>query len=503
MSDETVVETEGVTVNKFFNAEDFPVPAVAFDVSSSRDAEVTLTITDEIPDEFGIDQIGFHPEYGSEHWTATGDGVVRFEREVEAGEEFTTVYGVRMEDGQDETPFLSAPSVDVDGEDIDDVVPPESTDVVRELAGGERDTVPGLEDDGEQAGEADELEAEVEAGAGAGAGAGLDSTVTDDAEILGDEAGLTDSGTGDDADELDTGLGADGSDDARVTEESEADPLGAEEDGDTEPSSAGGSFDSEADDETAAAGTALDTGSALSDDDDDDEANDFGVDDEQGADLGTTGAGDTETPEPTDAAAPAAGGAALDETAVASALAEAIRNDAVDDDDLETIQDAMGGVTQSTEVEIDHLQSRVSELEAYTDALEAFIDENGPAQDLLADLEDDVTALEDDLAAVHDDVAAVEDSVEAANEDRDDLWARVDDVEAKFGAVDDLEESLDRLRGDVDALDERLSDAEDDVLAVEAVEADVDALEADLAEVSEHVDEIDEWRDQLSDVFGA
>ncbi|MFB6270500.1 MAG: hypothetical protein ABEH83_11180, partial [Halobacterium sp.] len=198
MSDETVVETGGVTVSKFFNAEDFPVPAVAFEVDSSRDDAVTLRIVDEIPDEFGIDQIGFHPEYGSEHWTASGDGVVRFEREIEPGESFTTVYGVRMEEGQDETPFLSAPTVEIEGEDIDDVVPPESTSVVRELAGGERETVPGLEDDGEL---------EVEAG-------GVESLEEEDAEIL----------------EGDVDLGS-----SEASEESEEEAVLGDEEPETEP----------------------------------------------------------------------------------------------------------------------------------------------------------------------------------------------------------------------------------------------------------------------------
>ena len=479
MSDETVVETDGVAVSKFFNAEDFPVPAVAFEVTSKRDADVTLTITDEIPDEFGIDQIGFHPEYGSEHWTATGDGVVRFEREVDAGEEFTTVYGVRMEDGQDETPFLSAPDVEVDGEDIDEVVPPESTDVVRELAGGERDTVPGLEDD-------EAAEAEVEASAGAGGG--IDATVDDDAEILGDDAGLID-GSDDETD--------DGADDG-------AEPLAAEEDGDAgAPSESGAfddgdSFDADSLDDD---GTALDAGSSFGDDDsyDTDEfeadAGETDLEAELDADLDAD-------PDPVDPE-PAADAVGFDEGQVAAALAEAIRNDEVDDDDLETIQGALGGVPQSTEVEIEHVQSRVSELEAYTDALEAFIDENGPAQEVLSEFESDIEALENDVADVHDDVASVEEAVADADEDREDLWAEVEEVESKFGAVDDLEESLDRLRGDVDALDERLADTEDDVLALEDVEDDIEDLSEDLDDVEATVEEIDEWRDQLSDVFGA
>jgi predicted nuclease with TOPRIM domain len=474
VSDETVVETDGVTVSKFFNAEDFPVPAVAFEVASTRDADVTLTITDEIPDEFGIDQIGFHPEYGSEHWTATGDGVVRFEREVDASEEFTTVYGVRMEDGQDETPFLSAPDVEVDGEDIDEVVPPESTDVVRELAGGERDTVPGLEDD-------DEVEVE----AGVGASGGIDTTVDDDAEILGDEAGLIDD-DGDDANE------------EPAFDDSAAEPLAAEEDGDAEYASEDASFDDG--DSLSDEGTALDAGSSFGHDG----ANetDFGAEDDE-TDLEAELDADLDAePDPVDPE-PATDPVGFDEGQVAAALAEAIRNDEVADEDLETIQGALGGVPQSTEVEIDHLQSRVSELEAYTDALEAFIDENGPAQEVLSEFEGDIADLENELADVHADVASVEEAVADADDDREDLQAQVDDVESKFGAVDDLEESLDRLRGDVDALDERLADTEEDVLALEDVEADIEELSEDIDDVEATVEEIDEWRNQLSDVLGA
>jgi predicted nuclease with TOPRIM domain len=460
VSDETVVETDGISVSKFFNAEDFPVPAVAFEVASEREGEVTLTIVDEIPDEFGIDQIGFHPEYGSEHWTATGDGVVRFEREIDAGEEFTTVYGVRMEDGQDETPFLSAPTVEVDGEDIDEVVPPESTDVVRELAGGERDTVPGLEDD-------EEPTEEIEVEAGGAGGAGSLNAVNDDAEILG----------ADDGDRADA----------------PADP--GEPDSETPPADAGISRDAADPDAGVADDPTLDP--ELSADDEDDApgaAADLGEEDDDAADdPSDVGLAESEPAAP-----------AFDASDVAGALATAIREDEVDDDDLETLREELGGgVPNSTQAEIEHVQSRVSELEAYTDALEAFIDENGPAQDMLADMEADIESLQNDVADVHNDVAAVEERVDDTAEDVAAVDGRVDDVEEQLGAVDDLEDSLDRLRGDIDALDERLSDTEDDVLDLEGVEDDIDDLEDDLEDVEDHVDEIEEWRSQLSDVFGA
>ncbi|MCG1002828.1 MULTISPECIES: hypothetical protein [Halobacterium] len=449
MSDETVVETDGVTVSKFFNAEDFPVPAVAFDVDSSRDDAVTLRIVDEIPDEFGIDQIGFHPEYGSEHWTASGDGVVRFEREIEPGESFTTVYGVRMEEGQDETPFLSAPTVELDGEDIDDVVPPESTDVVRELAGGDRDTVPGLEDDAEEAG----LEADIEGS--------IESLEEEDAEIL----------------EGDVDLGDEPSDDEELDTEDEA--FEAEPEPSTEPESEGFGGEQpepDADDEEPLA---------------EPEAEGFGeeeADTEEPAEL---------EPEP----APSSVG--FDAGDLVATLAEAIRNDEVSDDDLETLQDAFGGVPNSTQVEIEHLQSRVSELEAYTDALEEFLDEEGTAQQLVSDVEDEVASLSAALDDLDDELGEVEASVEDAAGDREQLRERVADVEAEVDAVDDLHEDVERLRGDVDAIDERLEDTEDAVMEVDELEDDLDDVSEDLEDLEDHVDEIEEWRSQLSDVFGA
>ena len=466
MSDETVVETGGVTVSKFFNAEDFPVPAVAFEVHSSREDAVTLRIVDEIPDEFGIDQIGFHPEYGSEHWTASGDGVVRFEREIDARESFTTVYGVRMEDGQDETPFLSAPTIEIEGEDIDDVVPPESTSVVRELAGGERDTVPGLEDD---------EEIEVEAG-------DVESLEAEDAEILEGDIDLGDPDEG----VTDETVAAD-------DEEPEVEP-------EPEPEDTAGRSETEADaavDEPTTEPEAEGFGAeqpdppAAEEDIEAPEADGFG-DDES----------DAEPPAAEAAEPQAASEVEFDASDLVGTLADAIRNDEVSDDDLDTLQDAFGGASNSTHVEIDHLQSRVSELEAYSDALEAFIDEEGTAQQLVSDIEGDVAALSTELDDLNGEFAEVEASVENAADDREAIRGRIGDVEADVAAVDDLEETVERVRGDVEALDERLADAEDDLLDVDELEAGVHDLEDDLEDLEEHVDDIDQWREQLSDVFG-
>lgn len=457
VSDETVVETDGVTVSKFFNAEDFPVPAVAFEVSSSLDDAAEFAIVDEIPDEFGIDQIGFHPEYGSEYWTASGDGVVRFEREIDAGESFTTVYGVRMDEGQDETPFLSAPTVEVAGEDIDDVVPPESTSVVRELAGGERDSVPGLDDD-------ESIEADLDTDDDVAALEG------DDAEILGsaeEKLGVS----------ADTGA---------ESEPAETDDEAADADATAEPGLSDGAPDETAGTDPDSVGTE----DTVTIEDTEPVTDSEPVDDSESPDSGTVAAAE---PDPV----------GFDASDIVGALADAVREDRVSDDDLETLREAFGGVPKSTQTEIEHLQSRVSEMESYTDALEAFIDENGTAQDVLADFEADVATLEDELDSLQSDVGSVEtdvSNVEAdvadADEERADLRERLDELDADLGAVDDLRADVERLSGDLEALDERVADAED-------LSMDVDELEADVEEIEDDIEAMEEWRDQLSDVFGA
>lgn len=103
-----VVERDGVTVHKSFEDEDFPVPAIAFEVSADRDEAVDVTITDVVPPDVPAENIGFHPEYGAEFWSIQGSDIV-FERRFEPGEEYTTVYGIRPEQVDDVESHLEDP----------------------------------------------------------------------------------------------------------------------------------------------------------------------------------------------------------------------------------------------------------------------------------------------------------------------------------------------------------------------------------------------------------
>ncbi|MFB6150976.1 MAG: hypothetical protein ABEJ40_04140 [Haloarculaceae archaeon] len=151
--EQVTVSRDGVTVNKRFEEDEFPVPAIAFEIGSARSETVTVVLTDQVPEEVAVEDLGFHPEYGSEYWTID-ENQITFEREIEAESDYTTVYGIRATGTDNVEQFLTEPTiteVDPPLEDGDGAVVDESgSDVVRDVISGESDAVPGLEDEEEE-----------------------------------------------------------------------------------------------------------------------------------------------------------------------------------------------------------------------------------------------------------------------------------------------------------------------------------------------------------------
>ncbi len=460
MTDDVTVSVDGVTVAKTYESERFPVPAIAFEVSSERGEGVALAIVDDVPEAFPMDRIGFHPDYESDNWTAYQDHRVRYERTLDARESVTTVYGIRLEDDENPETFLDEPTVQVtpldeaadaadadtaDEAAVDDIVPSETTGVVRDaLAGG--DSVPGLDAD---VGSAPD-DASAESGGEEAAEPAEPSDAAADADsVIGDV----------DIDEPVIGTDEESADDA------------SDEPGDAGTPTAD------------AAHGAVEVGST------DDDRSDAEPDDDAAVAVDDEGATSDEPDAAVDSA-PAA------DHGVAEALAAEIRAGDVADGDLDALRDALGtadgdggdDARHSVEVQVEHLQGRVSEIEAYADALEAFIDGDGTARELLEDLRADVETVEARTDAIERDVETLDREFET-------LRGEVHDLAADADAVEDLADDLDRLRGDLDALDERVVDVEDGDDHVADVREDIAGLEND-------IEEIRQWRDQLTDVFG-
>jgi len=161
--EKVTVGADGVTVTKRFEEDEFPVPAIAFEFVSEREEEVSVRLVDQVPEGVAVEDLGFHPEYGSEYWTIDEE-TITFERDLGANSAYTTVYGIRATGADDVAQFLTEPTI----EEVDpplpeaerttgdgEVVPEGDVDAVRDAIAGEGD-VPGLEDE-----EADDEEIET------------------------------------------------------------------------------------------------------------------------------------------------------------------------------------------------------------------------------------------------------------------------------------------------------------------------------------------------------
>jgi len=152
--EKVTVRAEGVTVTKRFEEDEFPVPAIAFEFESEREETVRVHLSDRVPEGVAVEDLGFHPEYGSEYWEIQ-DETISFERELETGTSYTTVYGIRATGADDIEQFLTEPTI----EEVDPPLPeaetatagtdggnviPDDDDVVKDVIGGDGE-IPGLE----------------------------------------------------------------------------------------------------------------------------------------------------------------------------------------------------------------------------------------------------------------------------------------------------------------------------------------------------------------------
>jgi archaellum component FlaC len=435
--EEVTVSADGVTVLKRFEADEFPVPAIAFDVRSSREEAVTVRLRDAVPDGVAVEDLGFHPEYGSEHWTVDQE-TISFERELEAGADYTTVYGIRATGTDNIDQFLTEPTIaevdppleDADGLGVDadeiDVVPGDDGALSDAITGdGE---VPGLEDQEDDDGADDEedvatleLDDPTEEG----------TTGTDEPTGEGDESDATDEETEPEtADAVESGVEAESAADIEDVSEEADDVAAAESEGD-------------------------------------DAADEPGAEPEAGTVI---------------------------EGSLAAALAAEVREDNVPEEDLATLREALDvedSADGSVEARVERIQGDVADLRAYTDALEEFLDENGTGQQVVEEAREEIDEFEQRLGEVEESVGRVESEVEdaaAAARDAGEAVGTVrEDLQDVRADVDEVESELETFGADLEELDERVG--EEDI--AERVE-----------EMEEELEDLRDWREQIMETFG-
>lgn len=390
--EEVTVSGHGVTVVKRFEEDEFPVPAIAFEFASERDEAVTVRLVDSVPDAVAVEDLGFHPEYGSEFWTIDDDQIA-FERELEPDSEYTSVYGIRATGTDEVEQFLTRPelaSVDppLPEEEIaandggDEVVSESDDEVVRDVISGETDEVPGLDED--------ETDEEIE---------------TLDLKDPNEEDGST----ADEADDADDG--GESADDAD-------EPAG------------GGQPAVNADNLVSALAAEI-------------RQNNVSAEDvkllRQAFEIAGQEGGSIQ------ARVERIQSDIADLRAYTDALEEFLDENGTADQFMDDIQSGMVTLEETVE----GMESTVAE---NSDELTAVSEEVGSLGEDVADVSEEVADVGDRMADVTDDVSGVESTVEAFEDDIDDLQTAVDELQEQVtdedvtDRVDDIEADIDDLR---------------------------------------------------------
>lgn len=120
LDEEITVDEADLTVTKTFLPDELAMPAIRFRITSTATQPQTVRITESLPDSFSVDDIGFHPRFDKEGWTAYQDNRLVYQRTIEPDEPRETVYGLRIEDPADAEALMVPPEVTI----VDDETAP-------------------------------------------------------------------------------------------------------------------------------------------------------------------------------------------------------------------------------------------------------------------------------------------------------------------------------------------------------------------------------------------
>ena len=500
MPPEQIFSTAGVTVRKRLDTDIDPeIPAVVYEVVVTDSNTRTVTIQDSMPEyirdnaaatpDDDTQVVGFHPDHG-ECWERSSTTQITFQQEFtqQNDNRYVTPVGIRY---QDVAPGAAAvtPEITVDGTTVSKDESAERTTIEEASpdADGPTITLDGHSSTGASHTEENTQHGEQTPGEAASeqtTGEKTGEQVTEETA----EASHTDTGGSDDTDttaESDTGTdpsqrgasastnndlddgetppppGMDNSTPATAHQSSEPAESSAAE-------SAVGSDDNHLGDgdqkradtsgEPTANGTTSTAGSP------DDARQQLAGDVEASADRAEQAAEEAReaanvAQQATDAAIQAADDvemivdrdSAEEPPTVVKQLIAAL--EAADETQMATVRDQLGVDTpdESQLAHVDHLASKVSEMEAYEKKMRAFIDENDDTRETLETIRNQ----QQELRAEIDDVAT---DVDAVTTNVDQLEARLEDTTATVeGDVETMEANLETLGADLEELNSELT----------------------------------------------
>jgi len=114
------VDLAGVAAEKSVTMADGGILQITFDVDSTRPEPVHVEIRDLLPDNFPLDEVGFHPDYGRENWSIEDGPEIVFESTLEPQSNLRTIYAIRPDERSDPSNMSTETEVTaaVDGEPV-------------------------------------------------------------------------------------------------------------------------------------------------------------------------------------------------------------------------------------------------------------------------------------------------------------------------------------------------------------------------------------------------
>jgi uncharacterized coiled-coil DUF342 family protein len=453
--EEVTVASDGVTVVKRFEEDEFPVPAIAFEFTSERDEEVSVRLSDTVPEGIEVEDLGFHPEYGSEYWTID-DNTITFERDLSANSSYTTVYGIRATGSDNVEQFLTEPTLGEvdpplpeDEKGDEDIIPESGDDVVKDAISGDGE-IPGLEDeDGDESEEDEDVET-------------LNlkdpnepQQATQQTEASGEESTT-------DADEA-----------GEVGEAGEAGEVSVE----------GGSIVAAMANEIRQKNVSADDVKLL--------RRAFEI---AGQDGGSTAAKLQQIQ--TDIA---------DLRAYTNSLEEFL-------DENGTAEEMIGGFEEQLDNFSSQLDALQSEIESNSGELDSVSEEMNSVSDEIDSVSEDIESMSNEIGDVNDKVDTVSGRVDSVTSDVNSVSEEVDSVseemESMSEEVDSVSEEIESVSGEVDSVGDELERFDS---AIDDIESEIETLEkkvtdGDVAErldtIEDNLEDLHEWQDQIKQTFG-
>lgn len=158
----------------------------------------------------------------------------------------------------------------------------------------------------------------------------------------------------------------------------------------------------------------------------------------------------------------------------------------------------VGPEAESIDPRLDHVQQRLSDLEAFTAPLEAIYEQRGSPDEVLFDVAERIEAIEETHEQDTEKFEAIEETVQ---EDAERIQSVENAVETVVEQVSDIHDRTTNLEGSVDDVEDSIEELDEAMDGVRQRVDGLDGVRSDLTEVKSDVEQLTTWQANVNSFF--